>query len=135
LNSNQRFAIRRDGWVRPVLWLFGATTSQSYLEVGPEALRAHYGWVFDKRFAYPEIEGVTTGRWPWWGGLGWRSNLVGRLGLIGSYSGIVDIRLRRRRWLWFVVLPLSCKQLSVSLQDPQGFITALEERLGQRPKP
>jgi hypothetical protein len=96
----------------------------------PDGLRLRFGWFFDKRISFAEIESVRPGHWPWWGGMGWRSNLVGRIGLVGSYSGIVDISLRRRRWVW-LLLPLPCSRLTVSLEDPEGFIAALNERLAR----
>jgi hypothetical protein len=126
----QRFPMRLDGWVRPFLWPFGGTPARSYVEVGPEELHIKYGWAFEKRFRLDEIESVQAGKWPWWGGLGWRSNLAGRLGLVASYSGIVDVRLKRKRWTWMVLLPLPCNQLTISLEDPEAFIAALRTHLG-----
>ena len=131
MSTVQRFAIRRALWGRPILWLFGGTASRSYAEIGAEALRIRFGWLFDKSIPLAAIEGVQPSRWPWYWGLGWRTNLVGRIGLVGSYSGIVDIALRRRRLVWLLILPLPCKRLTVSLEDPDGFVAALSSRLTQ----
>jgi len=126
-----RFAIRRDVWLRPLLWPFGGTAGRSYVEVEDNRLHAKFGWLFDKRIPFDEIESVQPGRWPWWGGLGWRSNLVGRVGLVASYRGIIDIKLRRRRWVGLVVVPLPWNQLTVSLEDPEGFVAAVNALLKQ----
>jgi hypothetical protein len=131
LTTTRRFQIKRDGWVRPLLWPFGGTESRSYLEITPDGLHLRFGWFFDKRISFAEIESVRPGHWPWWGGMGWRCNLVGRIGLVGSYSGIVDLTLRRRHWVWMALLPLPCDRYTVSLEDPQGFVGTLSERLAR----
>jgi hypothetical protein len=128
--NGRRFQIRRDGWAF-LLALFGGTAARSFVEVDAEGLHLRFGWLFYQRVLFEEIESVATGHWPWWGGIGWRSNLVGRIGLIGSYHGIVDINLRRRRWIWMLV-PLPCTRLTVSLEDPEGFVTAVSGRVGTR---
>jgi hypothetical protein len=57
-------------------------------------------------------------------GIGWRSNLIGLIGLIGSHQNVVEVRLKRRRWIW-MLLPLSCNRLAVSLEDPEALLEAL----------
>jgi hypothetical protein len=130
VNAPQRFAIRRYRWLRPLLWLFGGTASHSYVEVGPEGVEIKFG-LFEMRNAFNDITSVASGRWPWWGGLGWRTNLVGRIGLVASYRGIVDIQLRRRRWVWLVVIPTPCSRVTISLEDPDTFIAAVTALLKQ----
>jgi hypothetical protein len=126
----RRFAIRRERWVRPFLWPLAGTASRSYVDVSVDGVRIKYGF-FDMRIALDEIESVQPGRWPWWGGLGWRSNLVGRIGLVASYRGIVDIRLRSRRWVWLVIVPAPCNRVTLSLEDPDAFLAALTALMKQ----
>jgi hypothetical protein len=112
------------------LWPFGGTASRSYVDIGAGGLRIKYG-LFEMQIAFDEIVSVRPGRWPWWGGLGWRSNLVGRIGLVASYRGIVDIQLRSRRWVVLLVFPLPCRLVTVSLEDPEGFVAAVSPLLKQ----
>jgi hypothetical protein len=112
------------------LWPLGGTASRSYVDVSADGVRIKYGF-FDVRIGFDEVESVERGRWPWWGGLGWRSNLVGRIGLVASYSGIVDIELRTRRWVWLVMVPLPCKRVTLSLEDAEGFLAAVSPLLKQ----
>jgi hypothetical protein len=119
-----RFPIRRSPVWRPLILLFGATAGRSYVELAEDRLAARFGWLFDHSFPLGGIEGAARRSWPWLYGIGWRSNLFGVLGLIGSHAGVVEIRLRRRRWLW-MLLPLPCNRLAVSLEDPEGFLEAL----------
>jgi hypothetical protein len=121
-----RFPIRRSPvWV-PLLVLFGATADRSYLEVAGDRLVARFGWLFHHRFPLGDVEGATRRSWPLLCGIGWRSNLFGIIGLIGSRAGVVEVRFRRRRWLW-MLLPLPCDRLAVSLEDPEAFLEALDK--------
>jgi hypothetical protein len=119
-----RFAIRRGTLWRPLLLLFGATAGRSYVELAEDRLAARFGWLFRHSFPLSDVEGAARTSWPWLGGIGWRSNLVGGIGLIGSRAGVVEIHLRRRRWLW-MLLPLPCNRLAVSLEQPEQFLEAL----------
>jgi hypothetical protein len=124
--GTMRFAIRRSPvWV-PLLVLFGATTDRSYLEVAGDRLVARFGWLFHHSFPLGDVEGAARRSWPLLCGIGWRSNLFGIIGLIGSRTGVVEVRFRRRRWLW-MVLPLPCDRLAVSLEDPEAFLEALDK--------
>ena len=109
-----------------MLVLFGGTAGRSYLELTGDALVARFGWLFHHRFPLGDIEGAAKRSWPLLYGIGWRTNLLGVIGLIGSRAGVVEIRFRRRRWLW-MLLPLPFDRLAVSLKDPEAFLQALEK--------
>jgi len=123
-----RFPIRRSPWWRPLLLLFGATAGRSYVELAEDRLAARFGWLFNHSFPLSDIEGAARRSWPLLYGIGWRSNLVGVLGLIGSRAGVVELRLRRRRWLW-MLLPLPCNRLAISLEEPEAFLEALDKAI------
>jgi hypothetical protein len=119
-----RFPIRRDPWWAPLLLLFGATPGRSYVELAEDRLVARFGWLFHYSFPLTDIEGARPRSWLLLYGIGWRSNLFGVIGLIGSRGNVVEVRLRQRRWVW-MLLPLPCNRLAVSLEDPQAFLEAL----------
>jgi hypothetical protein len=121
-----RFPIRRSPWWAPLLLLFGGTPGRSYIELADGRLVAHFGWLFHYSFPLADIEGAGKRSWPVLYGIGWRTNLFGIIGLIGSYRNVVEVRLKRRRWVW-MLLPLSCNRLAVSLEDPEAFLEALEK--------
>jgi hypothetical protein len=118
--------MRRDKVWRPFLALFGGTAARSYVEVEATGIHARYGWLFDKRFAFSEIASVGRTSWPWWLGIGWRSNLVNLIGLTGSTEGAVEIRFRKRYLVWLLI-PLPMRRLAITLEDPDGFVAALEK--------
>jgi hypothetical protein len=119
-----RFPIRRDPWWVPLLLLFGATPGRSYVELDDDRLVARFGWLFHHSFPLIDIEGARPRSWPLLYGIGWKSNLIGVIGLTGSYRSVVEVRLRRRRWIW-MLLPLPINRLAVSLEDPKAFLEAL----------
>jgi hypothetical protein len=128
VDGQRRFLIRRDGWLQPLLFLIGLVRdSNSYLAVEGDRLRVRFGWFFNHTFPLSDIEGVERGRWPWYGGLGWRSNLAGLVGLVGSYRGVVEIRFRERHRVGGIMpfFKLSCDRLAVSLQEPDELIAEL----------
>lgn len=119
-----RFAIRIDPVWRPLLLLGGATRENSYVEVTEERVTFAFGLLFLRTFPRSEVAGVESRHWPLLMGIGWRSDLRGTIGLIGSYEGVVEVRLAHRTRAWWV---FPCDRICVSLEDPNGFMGALSE--------
>ena len=121
-----RFPLLRSRLWQPLLLLFGGTRGRSYLEIDSETLTARFGWAFRYRFPLGDIEDATlVRRLPWYNySVGWHSDLHGGILLVGAYKNLVEIRFRRRRWVW-MLLPFPCKRLVVSLEEPQAFLDAL----------
>ena len=127
--------LRRDGWIQPLLFAVGLVRdSNSYVAVEGDRLRVRFGWLFNQTFALSDIEGVEPATWPWYFGLGWRWNLAGMAGLIGSLRGVVVIRLRERQRVGGIVpfLKLSCDRLAVSLREPEDFAAELQRHVTAR---
>lgn len=128
----QRFAIRRDTLLRPLLLPFGGTASGSFVEFNEEELRIRFGPMFDRTPSLNEVESVGLSRWPILGGLGWRTDFRGRIALVGSFRGVAEIQLREKQRIKFV-LPfwyLRCDRIAVSLEEPEAFVSALQTALG-----
>lgn len=119
-----RFAIRIDPVWRPLLLLGGATRENSYVEVTEERVTFAFGLLFLRTFPRSEVAGVESRHWPLLMGIGWRSDLRGTIGLIGSYEGVVEVRLAHRSRAWLV---FPCDRICVSLEDPNGFMGALSK--------
>jgi hypothetical protein len=127
-----RFSLRRTWWLQPLLVLLGgATGARSYLEIDDERLVVRFGWFFDNTIELSNIESVGRSRWPWYGGLGLRSNLGGLIAAVGSYGGIVEIRLKQRIRAQSILpcIRLPCRRLFVSLDEPDAFVAALSQAL------
>jgi hypothetical protein len=119
----QRFPMRVDKVWAPVLFPFGGLHSGSFAEVTDDNVRFRFGVLFDRAFPRSEIAGARKRQMHWWNGIGWRSNLLGRIGLLGSHTGVVEVRFKQRTRA-FAVFP--CDSVSISLEDPDGFLTALK---------
>ncbi len=117
-----RFRMRIDPIWRPLLLLGGAIRDNSCVEVGEDSVTFQFGLLFSRTIPRNEIVGVESRHWPLIAGIGWRSTLRGVIGLIGSYDGVVEVRLARRTRAWFI-FPMD--RICVSLEDPNGFMAAL----------
>jgi len=135
VDGQRRFLIRRDGWVQPLLFLVGAVRdSNSYVAIEGDRLRVRFGWLFNQTFALSDIEGAEPMRWPWYGGLGWRTDLRGLVALVASYRGVVAIRFRERQRVRGIIpfVKLRCDRLAVSLREPDELIAALSRVIVER---
>jgi hypothetical protein len=129
--ADKRYTIKRDGWVTPLLVLFTATASRSWVELGDQGLRVRFGW-HETNVPYAAITGGRRAHWPWYAGLGWRSNLRSILGLIGSYSGVVEITLDPRQQVRLLGIPFRVRELYFSLEEADQFLRDLEGHVIRR---
>jgi hypothetical protein len=122
-----RFAMRLDSIWRPLLALFGGFPSTSYVYVTDDHVRFSFGVLFQESVPRSEIASVREMSWSWLAGIGWRLTLDRRIGLIGSRSGAVEVRLAQPRQVRFGLLrlPWRIEAICVSLEDPAGFVAAL----------
>lgn len=130
--DRQRFPMRLEPWAMPLFAIFGGLPRFSYAEVRPREVFLRFGWGFAATVSRDEIESAAPVRWSLLAGLGWRITSEGAIGLIGSLSGVVEIRLRRRRWFRLLVLPWPTRRLCMSFQDPAAFLAALAPLPPQR---
>jgi hypothetical protein len=129
-----RYQMRIDPAWRPLVLAGGALKNNSYVDVTPEAVTFHFGYLFNHTEKRGDITEVKQRSWPWWMGVGWRTNLRGLVGIIGSYRGVVEVAFEGQSRAWGF-LPLN--RIAVSLEDPDGFVKALaaREAPASRPKP
>ncbi len=123
-----RFQIRVDPVWRPFVLIGGATRENSYVEVTDDGITVCFGLLFKRTIPRGDVKDVFVRSWPLWYGIGWRSNLRGVIGLVGSYTGVVEIRLNERGRAWGV---FPCDRIGVSLEDPGGFIAAVKGKTEQ----
>jgi hypothetical protein len=126
-----KFAIRIDPiWKAPLL-IGGATADNSYVEVTDAGIRFRFGLLFDRLVQFSEVKSVFPRSWPFLYGIGWRSNLRGVIGLVGSYHDVVEVRLKRRIGRAWWLFPVD--RICVSLDEPERFVYELEQRLAVPP--
>lgn len=118
-----RFQMQIDRIWAPAVLVGGATHSNSYVEVTPEAVTFHFGYLFNHTASRDDIREVKARSWPWWMGIGWRSNLRGLVAIVGSYRNVVEVSFESRSRAWGI-LPMN--RIAISVEDPEGFIEALK---------
>ena len=99
--------------------------SMSYVELTADELVVRLSWAFSARIPRRLISGTRPGAKPTIpftaGAHGWR----GRWLVNGSSDGIVDVELSERTRAFVVFFPIRLKVLSVSLENPEGFLAAV----------
>ena len=123
--AGTRFQIRIDPIWQPLLIVGGATRDNSYVELDGDIATARFGLLFRRDIPRSHIEEAAAIDWPWYMGVGWRSNLRDQLGLIGSYQGVVELRLNEPIRVMGL---LSCTRLAVSVEEPEAFLAAIGSR-------
>ncbi|WP_434416508.1 hypothetical protein [Nannocystis pusilla] len=119
------FPIRITPLLRPLLFPLRASGERAAVHVGGGHVEVEFGVLFHGSFALEQIEHVSRSTWPWWSGLGLRIGARGRVGLIGSLEGVVCIHFNRPQRVR-APLPWRCRELYLSLHDPDGFIATVE---------
>lgn len=111
---------------RLMLRPFGATPERCFVEVGDEELRVSFGRAFYGTFPLDNVEGASLTDWPVWAGIGPRY-FRGTIGLIGAYVNTVEVRFKEPQRMR-MLLPVRCKRLLLSMEDPRAFVAALEKQ-------
>jgi hypothetical protein len=124
--------MRRATILLPLIILFGGTAGRSFVEFDGVSIRCKFGWLFDHSFPIEQVERVTRSRWPWYGGIGWRADFRGTVGLVASYDGIVEIRLATKHRVKMIVPRLPCNRVFISLESPDEFVHAVGKALHER---
>lgn len=122
------FALRISPLLVPLLLPIGAVGPRAYARVTEGKLRVVFGLLFDHTFPLEMVEQLTRSSWPWWSGFGLRVALRHRVGLIGAQDGIVAVHFRELQRIR-VVIPVQCKDLYLSVVDPDGFIATVSAEL------
>lgn len=120
-----RFDININIFVRPLLAAFGATRSNSYVETEGDELHVKFGFLFEERLPLSSLKKVRRVPWPLWAGLGWRTNFVGAVGLVGALDRVVRLDFDPPHKVR-VLLNVPLESLYVSVEDADGLVKHLE---------
>ena len=120
-----RFPIRFTGLNRAMAVL-GMSPAKSWVEVDEERLRVRMGWAFALDAPLVNVRGTREDHervWGW-GVHGWR----GRWLVNGSSAGLVRIDLQPPARARIGPVPITVRELRVSVEDPEGLVAALTTR-------
>ena len=117
-----RYYMKLDPMWRPITLIGGATRENSYVEFDDHDVTFCFGMLFGHTVQRSNIENVKRRDWPVWAGVGWRTDFFNTVGLIGSYSNVVEIEVKDPITFWRFA---HCKGLVISLEQPDEFVAAL----------
>lgn len=121
VSAPRTFSIRQHPAMRAMAWPLGG--AHGVAMVDDEHLTVRYGVMFRGRIPRSSLGPPARyeGRVWSWGVHGWR----GRWLVNGSSHGIVVVPVEPRRRAHVMGWPISLCELSISLDDPDGFLAAL----------
>jgi hypothetical protein len=111
--------------------MFGGTAERSFVEFDGDSLHVRFGFLFDERIPLQRISSVERARWPLIGGLGWRTNFIDTVALVGSYSDVVRLRLSPPVSVRMLTR-MNCESLYVSVADPDALVAEVRRRIASR---
>lgn len=115
---------------KPFMLLIGITgPAKRYVELTEEGLDLRFGWWKD-HIPWERIADVQPRGWKTLYGYGMRIAPESTLGLVGTSSGVVSVALGEAQ-TFKVPMKMSFENVALSLDDPEGFMTALRHRLEQ----
>jgi hypothetical protein len=119
----ERFGFRYGVW-RPLLSLLGLGPAFSAVELDERELRVRMGWGFRTAIPLASVRSVnrSPNRWSGIGVHGW----AGRWLVNGSVKGIVRMEIDPPGRARVLGVSVRLRTLEVSLEDPEGFIAALQ---------
>ena len=126
--QSHHFALRYNRAMRAFLGLLGLGPLRSGVELNGEELGVRMGWGFAARIPRRSISQARRlgRRRDIWYALGIHTLLGGRWIVNGSLTGVVTLRIEPPVRARAFGLPIRLRWLAMSLQDPEGFLTALD---------
>lgn len=109
---------------RILLLVFVTHQSNSYVDVGPDAVAVRMGPVFQRRFPRDQVGSPRRRGWPILLGFGWRTDFSGLVGLTGTRRGVVELAVPPFR-SWISLRLVGTTHIAVRVHDPEGLIAAL----------
>lgn len=121
------FALRYNRAMRAFLGLLGLGPRYSEVELNGEELRVRMGWGFAARIPRRSISQARPlgRRRDIWYALGIHTLLGGRWIVNGSLTGVLTLTIEPPVRARAFGLPIRLRWLAMSLQDPEGVLTAL----------
>lgn len=108
------------------LWSFGAAlrAPTSFVAVAEERTRIRFAGLIDTVVANSDITSARVVRWPFWGGIGLRTNFRGHVALTSAWGEAVEIDLRQPVRVTFIpgLWKTKAQRLTLTIRNPQKFV-------------
>lgn len=122
--TTRTFAVRYGRWSRPLLSLVGFGPRRATVQLSDTELLVHMGWGFHAVIPRRAILNVRQ-RGPVWYALGVHRPFRGRWIVNGSPHGMIALDLMPPVPARTLGIPITLKELDISLVEPEAFIAAL----------
>lgn len=118
-----RFAFSFQPAYRPLAVAFGMGPARSWIDVGDDEVQVVMGWGFRAEVRRASIASIgrPAGRPVSRGAHGW----AGRWLVNGSADGLVSLTIEPAGRGLVMGVPVRLRELTVSVEDPDGFVAAL----------
>lgn len=127
--TNHRFGIDYYSWSRLLFSIGGHGPNVTYVDVSAETVRVRAGWVFQVDIPRSAIVRAYRRSNLWWNVGGAQTNMRGAWGVTGSYRNIVALELDPKAGgRLFSFLPVSIRRLLLSMEEPDGFLAAIQDK-------
>ena len=123
---SHRIPIRFENWYKALSSAMGLPPSSSYVEVSDDSVHVRMGWAF--RATFPKAAVASTQSGPLRPISRGVHGFAGRWLVNGSGEGILTIALDPVQRCHVLGLPLSLRQLMVSVDDPTALAALLETK-------
>ena len=127
MEGQQLFSFDFYPWTRALFSLAGHGPKDSSVQITPETITIHSGWLFQMDIPRSSITAVSRSSNPWWNVGGAQTNGLQAWAVGGAYKNIVKLELEPKahgKVLSF--LSISASKIFLSLEDPDGFIAVVK---------
>lgn len=128
-DGTHTFAITRSKWVRPLLWVMGATAGRSYVTVDGQRLHARFGY-YSLDVPLDHVTAAERSSWSLWSGIGIRTNLSNSIALVGSTDNVVRLRVQPPLRATVLKIPIQMTELYLSIDEPNRFLQVVQATIG-----
>ena len=115
----------------PLFTLTGFWRKRTYIELDNQGVTFHFGTAHET-VPYSNLKSIAPRRkWIYLLGVGPKLGPDGGVSYVGSLAGVVQLRFKEpvSMEVWLGIRHPKAKCVTVSLEDPEGFIKAVEEQL------
>jgi hypothetical protein len=128
LKALRRFQVQYYRWSRVLFAIGGHGPRVTYVDVSAETVYVRAGWIFRMDIPRSSLRRAFRRSNPWWNMGGTQTNMLGCWAVSGSYRNIVALDLDpKARGRLFSLFPISACRLFLSLEDPDGFLAAIQQ--------
>jgi hypothetical protein len=129
-SAPMRFPMHFSPLTKMLVWPLGTRRERAGVSLEGDRLHVQMPPFFEASFGLEQVaEARREDHWPWYRGLGWRTDFGGTIALVGAQEGVICLELSPPAPVR-LFLRTTCRRLYISLEDPAGFLAMLAHARG-----